>query len=322
MHKIFRKALDDAAGVAESIIVVMTDIRDFSRFSEGCDSVEVAMFIRRVYIRLIEDYFPFASFYKSTGDGLLLVVPIVGENITEVSRKVVDICIKCHSEFGSICNDDHMINFKVPEKIGIGVARGNACCLVSGDMVIDYSGRWLNLAARLTDLARPSGIVIDGRFNIGLLTEEQRALFKEEDVYLKGIAADKPVKIFYTPEFTSITQYNRQPIEPKRRREEKHVVPYRNLLKLRDQVSIHMYPLEGIPADPDDIEVRSEHFAILKGTVDRKYVRCSIIECFEYRLEGNTPGIFVDLQEVCKILEQEQVGKNMNVTFFINYVER
>ena len=322
MHRIFRKALDGAAGRAESVIAVMTDVRDFSRFSEGCDSIDVAMFIRRVYIRLIDEYFPFASFYKSTGDGLLLVVPTGKKNLQEISREVIASCVKCHSEFGSICSDEPWINFKVPDKIGIGIARGTACCLVSGDTIIDYSGRLLNLTSRLTDLARPSGIIIDGNFNVNLLSDEQRAIFKEENVYLKGIHEDESITIHFIPEFTSIPQYNRQPIEPKRRREEKHVVPYRNLLKLRDQALIHMFPLESKPASPDDIEVRSEHPVILKGKVDRKYVRCSIVDCFVYRLEGNTPGIFIDLQKLCKQLEQEQVTKNMNVTLFISYVEK
>ncbi len=318
MHRIFRKALDDAAGVAESIIVVMTDVRDFSRFSEGCDSVEVAMFIRWVYIRLIEDYFPFASFYKSTGDGLLLVVPIGGENITEVSRKVVDSCIKCHSEFGSICSDDPMINFKVPDKIGIGVARGTACRLISGDKVIDYSGRLLNLTSRLTNLARPSGIIIDGKFGINLLSDEQQGYFQEDNVYLDGIAEYEPVKIYFTKEFTAIPKRNRQPIAETRWQHKVDIQPYRDLLKF----GMFRYNLESEPLSSNDIKVTVEHSKIIGGKVSKEYSMYHYFEDFSYAVEAGKPIVRLDFGKLCEALRKERVKKNMNVTIDIAYVEK
>lgn len=319
MHRIFRKALDDAAGVAESIIVVVTDVRDFSRFSEGCDSVEVAMFIRWVYIRLIEDYFPFASFYKSTGDGLLLVVPIGGENITEVSRKVVDSCIKCHSEFGSICSDDPMINFKVPEKIGIGIARGTACRLVSGDKVIDYSGRLLNLTSRLTNLARPSGIIIDGKFGINLLSQEQQSNFEEADVYLDGIAEDEPIQVYFTKEFTDIPRRNRQPIAEKRWRHMEETKPFRELLNLGGRF---LYELESEPLNPDDISVKVYYPKVIEGKIQRRYQKIHDFDEFTYKLEAGKPIVRMNYKELCKRLELRQVKGNMKVTIDIAYVEK
>lgn len=323
MHRIFRKALDDATGITQSVIVVFIDIRGFSAFSMGCDSVDAAMFLKRAYIELIDSYFPFATFYKSTGDGLLLIVPIGGENIEKVSQEVVASCIKCHYEFGSICKDDHMINFKVPNRVGIGIARGNACCLVSGDKVIDYSGRWLNLASRLTDLARPSGIVIDGRFNIGLLSEEQQLIFKEDKkIYLRGISEDKPIKIYYTPKFTSIPEYNRQPMGLKRRRQEKTTISYRDILKMRSVTKECKYPLKIVPASPDDITVMVEHTAVFKGEVQPKYTAYFYIDYFEYSPEGDTPFISVHLKELCEELRGNEVKKNMVINFVTEYFEK
>lgn len=318
MHRIFRKALDDTAGIAESIIVVMTDVRDFSRFSEGCDSVEVAMFIRRVYIRLIDDYFPFASFYKSTGDGLLLVVPIGGENITEVSRKVVESCINCHSEFGSICSGDPMINFEVPEKIGIGIARGTACRLVSGDKVIDYSGRLLNLTSRLTQLARPSGIVVEGKFGINLLSDEQQGYFEEANVYLDGIAEDEPIQIYFTREFTLIPKRNRQPIAPKRWCHLTDVKPFRDLLKF----SRFRYPLESEAISAEDVKVTITHAKIIKGRVEKDYQTIFDFPEFTYKVEAGKPVVWVDFVKLCELLKLTQVKKNMNVGIDIAYVEK
>jgi class 3 adenylate cyclase len=319
MHRIFRKALDEATGESQSVIVVLLDIRGFSEFSMGCDSVDAAMFLKRAYIELIDSYFPFATFYKSTGDGLLLVVPIGKEDIAEVSQKVTASCIKCHSEFSSICKGDPMINFAIPDKVGIGMTRGNACCLVSGEMIIDYSGRWLNLAARLTDLARPSGIVIDGRFNIGLLSKEQRALFEEENVYLKGISEDKPIKIFYAPEFTSIPEYNKQPITVERWRHMIDTKPYRELLKLNQ----FLYPLESEPLKPEDIKVTITHPKVLSGKTQKGYL--TVIDdfaYFKYELEAGKPVVWMDFPKLCTRLKRNQVKKNMNVKIDIAYVEK
>ena len=74
MHKIFKEALNDATGVSQHVIVGIIDIRGFSKFSQQCDAVDVAAFIRKVYMKIIDSYFSFASFYKSTGDGLLLTI--------------------------------------------------------------------------------------------------------------------------------------------------------------------------------------------------------------------------------------------------------
>lgn len=318
MHRIFRKALDGAAGRAESVIAVMTDVRDFSRFSEGCDSVDVAMFIRRVYIRLIDEYFPFASFYKSTGDGLLLVVPIGKKNLQEISREVIASCVKCLSEFGSICSDDPMINFKVPDKIGIGIARGTACCLVSEDTIIDYSGRLLNLTSRLTDLARPSGIIIDGNFNVSLLNDEQRSILEEDNVYLKGIHEREPIQIYFTPEFTAIPEYNKHQIVGEKWGELVDVKLFADLLRLRK----FQYVLESKPVSEERIIVKVEHNKIINGVVSQKYQTIHRFREFDYFLEGGKPVVVVDFPELCRKLKEEQVKEDMAITITISYVEK
>ena len=69
MHKLFKDALPDAEGRSEHVVAIIADIRGFSEFSTRQESPNTAMYIKRVYMRLIEDYFPFASFFKPTGDG-------------------------------------------------------------------------------------------------------------------------------------------------------------------------------------------------------------------------------------------------------------
>ncbi len=319
MHRLFREALDDATGVSQPVIVVIIDIRGFSAFSQTRESFDVAMFIKRVYMRLIDSYFsPFASFYKSTGDGLLLTIPWEEKNLEEVSRKVIESCIKSHSEFGNICSDDPMINFKIPQKIGIGVARGTVCCLISGEMTVDYSGRLLNLTSRLNDLARPSGIIIDGAFNITLLSDEQRSMFEEDKVYLKGIAEAEPVRVYFTPEFAVIPKYNKQPIASERWRERVDSKPFRDILKLR----VFQYPLESEPLSADDIKVVITHAKIMNGEVIPGYVTVFNFYEFEYELDRGKPVVVVDFPKLCKRLKRKQMKEDMDITISIAYVEK
>ena len=197
MASTFRKALEAATGRSEFIFVVFADIRGFSSFSMRHEAPDVAMYIKRVYMRLIDDFFPFASFYKATGDGLLMTVPYKESNVQNKARATVGACFKALKAFPNICAGDSMINFPAPDKIGFGVSRGTACCLVSGRTVLDYSGHLLNLTARLMDLARPSGIVLDGVFGMELLTPATQSKFDSDDVYIRSVAEDKTRQVFF-----------------------------------------------------------------------------------------------------------------------------
>ena len=317
MHRIFRKALDAARGNSQFIIVVMTDVRGFSAFSQNCESPDTAMFLKRVYIKMIDAYFNFASFYKSTGDGLLLTIPFNESNLREMSQKTVESCIACHSEFGHICNKDPMIRFKVPDKIGIGIARGTACCLISGRKIIDYSGRLLNLTSRLMDLARPSGIVIDSSFGIDLLDDKTRQLFNGQEIYLDGIAEEESMQVYYTKKFTTIPQRNRRPISVKRWHYIEDEKRFRELLKL----GRFGYDLE-YKTTGEDIKVTVEHAEVTDGKVSKKYKRIIPFEGFTYALEAAKPTLWVNFPQLCEILKRGQVKNNMKVFISIAYVER
>ena len=90
MHRNLRKLLEVAEGVSEFIIAVNVDIRGFSEFSRQVESPDAAMYVKRVYIRLVDDYFTGASFFKPTGDGLLLTFPYNENNLKEVVRSTIN----------------------------------------------------------------------------------------------------------------------------------------------------------------------------------------------------------------------------------------
>lgn len=320
MHRLFRNALERATGESKSVIVVIADVRGFSAFSMRYESPDTAMFIKRVYMKLIDSYFSSASFYKPTGDGLVLTFPFRESTLRKVSQTVIAGCIACHSEFGSVCSGDPMINFEVPGKIGIGVARGTACRLVSGNKTLDYSGRLLNLTSRLTDLARPSGIVVDGAFDISLLTDEQQAIFEEDNsIYLRGIAEDKPTQIYYIPEFTVIPKYNKQPIASKKWKVQTNVKSCSDILKIG---SPFRYSLESEPISRDDIEVIITHPKKIGGEFRPEYQGIPKFYAFKYELAMGKPVLWVDFPKLARLLKKEQVEEDMLIIISIGYAEK
>jgi class 3 adenylate cyclase len=76
MYRLFKRSLKRAGGRSEYVFSLFADIRGFTEFSKAHEAPDIAMYIKRVYLNLIDDYFPFASFYKPTGDGLLLTFQI------------------------------------------------------------------------------------------------------------------------------------------------------------------------------------------------------------------------------------------------------
>jgi class 3 adenylate cyclase len=216
MNRIFRKLLDNAAGITEHIVAVVLDIREFTPFCKDTESPDVAVFLKNVYTRIIDAYFPNASFYKPTGDGLLVIVPYSAKSLQATVSQVVGTCLRLVEDFRKFCKDEPMINFPVPDKIGIGICRGIACRISSDGTILDYSGRVINLSSRLMDIARPSGVVIDSGLGLHLLPDEMQKRFLCDSVYIKGIAENKPTAIYYTRDYTLISPSYKTPIKEPR----------------------------------------------------------------------------------------------------------
>ncbi|SRR6266487_974408 len=252
MHRQFKDLLSQAVGVSGFQVSIFLDVRGFSSFAKLAESSEAAIFLRRAYLTILNNYFPQASFFKPTGDGLLIVRAYDEHSLAEIAQESVNACLAVVEDFPGICAGDPMINFPVPDKLGVGLARGAATSLVSRDLTLDYSGRPLNLAARLMDLARPSGVVFDASFGIDLLTQELAKKFISETVYVRGIAEKDPIEIYYTPDQTVIRKASKQPLERVRWYSHAEEVSYK-VLQIRGPQ--FMYELEEKPLDPANIQV-------------------------------------------------------------------
>lgn len=320
MNGNFREALDNATGQSESVIVVFVDIRGFSAFSKNRDSHDIALYIKRVYMQLIDEYFPYATFHIPTGDGLLIVVSYDGKTLPDKCKEVIQSCLLCHKEFADICKGDHMINFDVPKRIGIGVSRGTVCCLKSGNKILDYSGHRLNLASRLMNLARPAGIVIDGDFGFDLLSEDEQKLFGEAEVYLRSIAEDTPVTVYILKDVVSIPPENMQPLAEERWsvQEDELTGEMRKSL-IEEWLTIYLKePLKR----PGALRVFCHHHSIDEGKPLPLLTTTHELYKSEYGKKQGRPYVDINIEELKSYLKSRDVPPDMKVKIVIEYVPK
>jgi class 3 adenylate cyclase len=216
MHRLFREQLDEATGTSEFVIAQNIDIRGFSDWSLEVDSAQTALYIKKVYAMLIDNYFAKASFVKPTGDGLLVVQTFEENDLATVATKAVTDSMEIVENFHALCDDEDMINFPVPRDVGVGIARGTASKLASAERTLDYSGRVLNLASRLMDLARPRGVVMDEGYGLQLLPKPVADQLHEDTAVLKGIAPTEPVPVHCWPDEVEIPPWHKMPIGEER----------------------------------------------------------------------------------------------------------
>jgi class 3 adenylate cyclase len=206
-----REGLNNAVGVSEYAIIIYADIRGFSDFSDDHESPDVATYIREVFIHMIDEYFDFGTWYKSTGDGLMVTVHFNRENVIDMITKSVANSVRCVEEFPNFSRHNPMITFDTPQNMGIGIARGTTCCLMSEGRILDYSGQLINLTARLQDLARPRGVVIDANFGFNHLSRDLQDLFLPTKAYVRGIAETEPREIYILKDAVKIPESAMRP---------------------------------------------------------------------------------------------------------------
>jgi hypothetical protein len=160
----------------------------------------------------LDNYFPDASFFKLTGDDLLVVheLPSDPTALGTMVNALLTTCVKLVDDFGTIAEHDIMVTGTVPDKLGIGLARGTATRLVSNGALIDYTGRCLNLAARLMDKARPKGVVFHDHRATELMDAEVSLLFSSDRVCIRGISEQEPIPIYVT-ESVIVSPADREP---------------------------------------------------------------------------------------------------------------
>ena len=315
MASTFLEALPTAQGRSEFVITVVADVRGFSEFSTRNESPNIAMYIKRLYHQMISKYFAAATFVKPTGDGLLMTFPYSEANLLDVAKHVVESCLRCLSDFPSICQGDPMINFDVPKAIGFGVARGTACCLYSGDLILDYSGHLLNLASRLMDLARPSGIVIDGNFLKAVIPDAYRDSFKEQKVFLRSIAEDTPITVLYLADYVRIPDSALNPMRGENWKTISEVFKVSDIQKMEG--SRVRFPVEALPISGDKIRVSLWSRRPGKIGAHRQGFTGYTVEAI-----GPDNFIFLNAAKLKEAVAARKLGHRAKIKIEIHYVPR
>ena len=319
MHREFLELLEKATGRSEHVIAINLDIRGFTPFCQSVESLDVATYIRKIYSKIINNYFKNASYYKPTGDGLIIIVPYTEETLKDVINSTIESCLDLLEKFGSLCIGEHMINYPTPQKIGIGLTRGSTCCITAEDKILDYSGRILNLASRLMDLARPSGIVFDGSFGIELLKDETRKLFSEETVYVRGVAEEEPIEVYCTRKYTLIPDSYHKPLkEPKWNTE-----TYESSIETLESSGIDelVLKLDRKPLDEKKITIEISHDDPRVKELRIGYDFSIDDPRISSERVGNTYRVLIDVDSIIKFLERKTKGmpKDTIIRFDIVY---
>jgi class 3 adenylate cyclase len=213
LHERFRELLGSARAETCQVVATFADIRGFSTFTAQGESFDTALYLRSVFSTVLSEHFPDATFFKSTGDGLLLIheLPSNPQQVPAVVSSILARLVSLVAAFGRLTANDYMINFPVPQKLGVGVARGSVTRLMSDVGVLDYTGRCLNLAARLMDKARPAGVVFADQHAKQLMDPELATRFSDDRVCIRGISERKPLAIVIS-KGVEIAASDREPI--------------------------------------------------------------------------------------------------------------
>lgn len=317
MHHLFREELDAADGRSEFVIALNLDIRGFSDWSLKVDSAQTALYLKKLYAKLIDTFFQSASFIKPTGDGLLVIETIQEENLVPALSRSITNSKKIVEGFSEYCSDEAMINFAVPEKVGIGLARGSASRLASSDRTLDYSGHVLNLASRLMDLARPEGLVVDGNFGLPLLEEDLAGEFKKHAVYLKGVSPNTPIDVFCWPASIQIPSIHLKSLEEEDWKHKKLKTTRREMEQ--SSARFYRFDLAASPLPATKVTAEVSHAAPTPGGRKargriRKYRVGLILE----EVAGSPTAKF-DQKALVKRLKRLGVGPTWPVTVRVSY---
>lgn len=308
-----KERLAKAKGRSEHVMSIFMDIRGFSAFSKENESPNIAIYVKKLFLKVLQDYFSEATYAKPTGDGLLIIYPYDEGSLATVADKVVGSSLRCVEDFHALCLNEPMLNFSLPQNVGFGISRGLACCLYEGKTIIDYSGHILNLAARLNGVARPAGVVIDGSFLNSGLDQEFLASFERDHVYLKGVADESSVEILYQKHKVKVTDGYRKSLASTKWEEEKIEFEAKEL----KDVFVWRHNLPARADEAKGLKVKLSIPNPTKSNPDRS----SLYELDDFKYEAEPrPGIEINMDPVKSIMASRRLASKKKIRVIVNWV--
>lgn len=314
MHNQLRTLLRDASGESSFVIATNIDIRGFSSFFS--DSSQAAAYLSSAYTRVLDDYFNDVSFFKPTGDGLLLVRVVDRDSLKVATTEVVESALRLNSEFASVCAADELINFPTPSRVGIGIARGTATRIVAKKKTLDFSGYPLNLCSRLMDLARPSGVVVSDGVGLTLVPETVQQQFKDESVYIRGLADTAGMTVHVTSDVV-IPDANRKPFGAELFTETTERITFKDL---KGRAKLYLHRLSKEPSNNGSVKMEVVFPAV--GTGGKPHPHMYRTLSFEpSEVDQRTDGLFAcfDYERIATVLSNVKVKPSWDVKLTVHY---
>jgi hypothetical protein len=165
------------------------------------------------------------------------------------------------------------------------------------------------------DFARPSGVVLHESVGFRLLPSEIQQKFLTDNIYVRGIAEEKPLTVYYTKDLTIIPPRTRTPLSEPEWNTEIFSMSFGNLCSLIPDVL--EFDLEKTPLDANQIVVEVFHQPPQGGTISKLYSLSD--EGLSLGKKGQI--IIVNLQKKFELkrLAKYNLGKDAEINFRISY---
>jgi len=319
MHRQLRKRLADAEGASEYVVALTLDVRGFSAYSQTVESVEAGVYLKRIYLAILKDYIPEPSFFKLTGDGMLVIYRFrdVPDSFDDIATQVVAASLRLIADFSRLAAEDPYITAPVPTDIGIGIARGPGTRIFSGRTILDYSGRVLNLSSRLMDYARPKGIVMEAQFAVPNLPIAARERFEDAQVYVRGVSEQHPLHVLFLKDATEIQPSALRPIAPPKWMHHEWVYSLRDLKSLQFPVTRFELPLH--PSDPSKVIVTFAAPDRARRSVNPDFLVIATVTDFRVTDEGGVPIVEVPTAHIVQSAESDGVRPMDEIRIMVKY---
>jgi len=165
------------------------------------------------------------------------------------------------------------------------------------------------------DLARPSGVVLDGAFGFDLLTDELAGRFSTSEVYLRSVSPRDPALVYYTPEYAQISNDHKSPLEGF----DWQRSVLEESLKSISESTRYLWYLPSMPKDPSQIRLLIRHPTVSRG---RKHPTLwSTVNHFkvEYALDAGRPYVIAPYGDIATYLVNQGVKPNWVVQVEFSY---
>lgn len=282
----------------------------------------MVLYLTKIYPRIIDEYFADQWFFKPTGDGLLLVRSFEEDELSGLVSKTIGDCFQIVDSFPDLCEREPMVNFRTPTEVGIGLAQGAASRLLATDpndpdreLTLDYSGRVLNLASRLMELARPRGVVVDSGFGAGLIPDNVRGRLKSEEGYVRGVSPEDAVKVYFDPDLTRLpASFKQKPNELDWNSEVRSFT----LKEIEEHLNPHHFRLAHNPAE-GTVSCVVTHSALSPSKRRISGLQTNFDYPHQQFRDGNVDVVAVDFPSLAKLLREKGLKGPWPVSVRVQY---